>query len=249
MSDRSSDLSSDQKKPLPHISVRLPIPVVDAAFIPLYIGQDKGFFEKHWLQVTLEPWSPELNPIAMVTQKQDTIGIAGGPELFLRGRDKGADIIAFGLLHKNSNFPTILVKEDSPIKTLEDLEGKKVGFYYGHISTDILRELFKENNIVVEEVDVWFNYQLFITDQIDAQRAFTTTAGVTLPAQWINVREISPASYGLVTHGYTFLRTPIRYNNSLTYSRVFILRSVKQRTMRSNIPRKALALLSKETIP
>ena len=199
--------SLDQPTTLQTASVRLPIPVVDGAFAPFYAARDKGFFEKHGLEISLEYGSPELNPVKMVSAGNDEIGVVGGPELFMTGRDKGVKIKAFGLLHKSSNFVCLLTKKQDPPVSLESLNGKDVGFFYGHISTDVLRALFKKEGITVNEVDVGFNYNLFIADKLDAQWAFRPTAGVNLPARGIEVDQISPLSYGIETHGYTLFAT------------------------------------------
>lgn len=85
------------------------------------------------------------------------------------------------------------------------MQNKSVGFFYGHISTDILRMLFKKNNIKVNEVDVGFDYGSLITGSIDAQWAFRSTAGITLPAKGIEVNVISPADYGIRTNGHMII--------------------------------------------
>ena len=187
------------------ISIRLPIPVVDGGFVPYYLAQDKGIFEKYNLKVKLEPGSTELNPVKMVGQGVDQFAIVGGPELLMTARSKNVAIKAIGLLHVNANFVTILTKKDSPYTKLSDLQGKKVGFNYGHISTDVLRSLFLQENITVEEVDVAFNYNLFLADQLPAQWAFTTTAGLTLREKGYEFNDISPADYGIITHGHTII--------------------------------------------
>lgn len=197
----------EKSKDLKEISFRLPIPIVDAAFAPFYIAQDKGFFAKHGLKVKLEPGSAELNPTKMVAQGSDEFGVVGGPELLMTARDKGVPLVGFALLHKDSNFVVILTKRDSKLTKLSDLRDKKVGFFYGHISTDVLRYLFNKDNVNIKEVDVGFDYSQFIAGKIEAQWAFRTTAGITLPAKGVEVNEISPAEYGVVTQGYTLFTT------------------------------------------
>ena len=187
------------------ISIRLPIPVVNGDFSPYYLAQDKGIFEKYNLKVTIEPGSPELNPVKMVGQGVDQFAIIGGPELLMTARANNVAIKAIGLVHVNANFVTILTKKDSPYKKLSDLQGQKVGFNYGHISTDVLRSLFLQENIKVEEVDVGFNYNLLLADKLPAQWAFTTTAGLTLRERDFEFNDISPADYGIVTHGHTII--------------------------------------------
>jgi NitT/TauT family transport system substrate-binding protein len=195
----------NNKGNLTEVSVRLPIPVADGAFAPYYVAQDKGIFEKHGLNVTLEAGSAELNPIKMVDLGKNKFGILGGPELLMTGISKGAKITGIGLLHKNSDFVVILTKKNSKYKTLQELNGQKVGFNIAHISTDVLRSLFIKENIKVEEVDVGFNYNLFIADRIPAQWAFRTTAALTLPTKGVELNIISPADYGIKTHGHTLI--------------------------------------------
>lgn len=187
------------------LSVRLPIPIVDAAFAPFYIAQDKGIFNKYGINVILEVGSAELNPVNMVSQGTDDFGVLGGPELLFTGREMGAGIVGIGILHKDSDFVVLITKQDSDLKELDDINGKEVGFFYGHISTDILRALFIKENIIIEEVDVGFNYNLFIADRLPAQWAFRTTAGLTLPKNGIPLNYISPADYGIETHGHTII--------------------------------------------
>lgn len=197
---------SQSQSPI-NVSVRLAIPVVDASLAPFYLAIDKGFFEKNGLNVKLEPGSPELNPVKMVSQGTDQFGILGGPELLFTARDKGAPLVAITKMHKDGNFVSIVSLKDSGITKVSDLEGKKVGFFYGHISTDILRMLFKKENIQVEEVDVGFDYSQFIAGKLPAQWAFRTTAGITLPAKGVELNFISPTDYGIETQGLIIVTT------------------------------------------
>ena len=81
------------------VTVRLPIPVVDAAFAPYYLANDRGIFEKYNLQVKIEPGSPELNPVRMVDAGSDEFGVVAGPELVMSGRAAGASVpsLVFGV--------------------------------------------------------------------------------------------------------------------------------------------------------
>jgi NitT/TauT family transport system substrate-binding protein len=189
--------------PSTEVSVRLPIPVADTGFAAFYLAVDNGFFKKHGLKVTLQPGSPELNPVKMVSQNTDQFGLLGGPELLLSARNKGAPIIGVALLGKNADFAGIVALKSSGLTKLDQLQGKKVGFFIGHISTDILHMLFKKENIKVEEIDTGFDYGQLISGKIDAEWAFRTTAGIILPAKGVEINFISPADYGIHTHGYT----------------------------------------------
>src|SRR5438046_1436831 len=125
--------------------------------------------------------SKELNPVKTVATNQDTFGVLGGPDTLLVARSKGQPLQAIAVLHRNSNFPCLLALKSSGITKVEQLTGKKVGFFYGHISTDVLRSFLRKTGVKVEEVDVGFDYTQLINGGVAAQWAFTVTAGIDLP--------------------------------------------------------------------
>lgn len=187
------------------VSLRLPIPVPDTGFAPYYLCIDKGICAKHGINLKLEPGSPELNPVKMLSQGTDQFAVVGNPEILFTAKSKGAPILGIALVHRNANFVTLLALKKSNLTQLSDLQNKKVGFFYGHSSTDVLRMLFKKQNIQVQEVDVGFDYGQLITGKLDAQWAFRTTAGISLPAKGVEVVAISPNEYGITTHGQMVL--------------------------------------------
>jgi len=189
------------------VSLRFPIPIVESGQATFYTAQDKGFYAEEGLDVKFEMGSRELNPVKTVATGQDTFGLLGGPDTLLVARSKGQPLKAIAVIHRNSNFPCLLTLKSSGITEVSQLGGKKIGFYYGHISTDVLRNLLHKNNIKYTEVDVGFDYNQFISGQIDAEWAFTVTAGLDLPAKGVEVNVISPADYGIITHGYTIFAT------------------------------------------
>jgi ABC-type nitrate/sulfonate/bicarbonate transport system substrate-binding protein len=185
------------------ISVRFPIPIVESGQATFYLAQDRGFYRDENLDVRFEMGSPELNPVRMVASGQDDFGVLGGPDTLLVARSRGQLLKAIAVLHRDSNFSCLLTLKSSGKTTLQQLNNAKVGFYYGHISTDVLRNVLRKEKVKYTEVDVGFDYNQLVAGQLDAQWAFTVTAGLDLPARGQEVNIISPADYGVVTHGYT----------------------------------------------
>lgn len=189
------------------VSVRLPIPVVEAGQTTFYVAEEKGYYEDQGLDVAFNLGSPETNPVKMVSSGADQFGVLGGPDTLLVARSKGLPLVAIAVIHRDSNFPVILTLKESGITELEQLKGKDIGFFYGHISTDVLHNLLNRYDIEHEEVDVGFDYSQLVAGQIDAEWAFRVTAGLNLPEKGIDVNVISPQDYGINTHGYTIFTT------------------------------------------
>ncbi|HUI41042.1 MAG TPA: ABC transporter substrate-binding protein [Terriglobia bacterium] len=189
------------------VSVRFPIPIVEAGQAPFYVAQDNGYYGDEHLAVSFQMGSRELNPVKTVAIGQDTFGVLGGPDTLLVARSAGQPLKAIAVLHRNSNFSCLITLKSSGITKLAQLQGKKIGFNYGHISTDVLHSLLRRNGIHYTEVDVGFDYNQLIAGKIDAEWAFTVTAGLDLPAKGIEINLINPADYGIVTQGYTLFAT------------------------------------------
>jgi len=125
----------------------------------------------------------------------------------LVARSRGQRLKALAIVHRNSNFTCLITLKASGITKLQQLQGKKIGFYYGHISTDVLHSLLNRTRIKYSEIDVGFDYSQLIAKQIDAEWGFTVTAGLDLPAKGVAISIISPADYGITTQGYTIFAT------------------------------------------
>ncbi len=208
--------NSDKNKTaeLQTINFRLPIPMNEAEFTDFYVAQELGFYKEEGLDLKINLGSPELNPIKMVSSGADDFGLLGGPDTLIVARSKNIPLKAIAVLHKNSNLPILITLKSSGITTVEQLEGKKIGFNYGHISTDVLRTLFKKEDINVQEVDIGMNYNPLIAGQIDASWGFMFTAAINLPAKGIEINIINPSEYGIPVHGYTiFTRDDLIKNN------------------------------------
>jgi ABC-type nitrate/sulfonate/bicarbonate transport system substrate-binding protein len=189
------------------ISVRFPIPIVEAGQTPFYVAQDKGFYASEGLNVTFNMGSQDLNPVKTVSTGQDTLGVLGGPDTLLVARANGLPVKAIAVLQRNSNFSCLITLASSGITRVEQLQGRKIGFNYGHISTDVLHALLHRKGIKYDEVDTGFDYNQLIAKKIDAEWGFTVTAGLDLPARGVSINIISPADYGIVTQGYTIFAT------------------------------------------
>jgi|SRR3989344_2152879 len=227
------------------ISVRLPIPMVEAGQTTFYVADDKGYYADEDLDVQFNLGSPETNPVKMVASGADDFGVLGGPDTLLVARSKGQPLVAIAIVHRNSDFPVILTLKDSGLTKLEDLQNKKIGFFYGHISTDVLHSLLNKYNIQHEEVDVGMDYSQLIAKKIDAEWAFRVTAGLNLPEKGIEVNTISLADYGINTHGYTVFTTEEMIKEHPETVKKFLRATIKGIDTTLENPKEAADILAK----
>ena len=185
------------------VKFRNPIPPITTGQTPLFLAKEKGFFLDQGLDLILEQGSSELNPIKMVAAGKNDFGMVGGPDALVVARAKGLPLKAIATIHRNANFVCLITLKDKNITSLKQLDNQKVGFFYGHISTDVLRPLFSQNGISVDEVNAGFDYSRLLSGELAAQWAFTVRAALQLPMKGVDINVIRPQDYGVNTHGYT----------------------------------------------
>ncbi|MEZ4271766.1 MAG: ABC transporter substrate-binding protein [Myxococcota bacterium] len=185
------------------VHVRFPIPAIEAGQAFFYLALERDLFVQEGLDVQFHLSSRELDPIRSVATGKDLIGVMGGPDAIVAARSRGVPIKAIAVLQRRSNYVCIVSPKDRGIRKVTDLQGKRIGFYYGHISTEILRSWFRQCAVTVEEIDVGWELSPLLVGEVDAMWSFTVVAESDLRARGIEITVLSPADHGIITHGYT----------------------------------------------
>jgi NitT/TauT family transport system substrate-binding protein len=95
------------------------------SFVPLDVGIEAGIFKKNGLDVQIIGFSGGTKMhLALVADSID-IGFGSGPQMILTA--KGAPMIAVAEMAGAPLSFAVIVPYDSPIRTLDDLKGKKIG--------------------------------------------------------------------------------------------------------------------------
>ncbi|SBT88237.1 NitT/TauT family transport system substrate-binding protein [Streptomyces sp. DI166] len=104
------------------------IPIVDVA--PLYLGQEKGFYEKHGLKLKLTSAQGGAAIVPAVVSGQYEFGFSNMTSLMIAQSNKvPVRAIANGIAstgEDGKDFGALTVKGDSPLKSPSELEGKNV---------------------------------------------------------------------------------------------------------------------------
>lgn len=188
---------------LAQVSIRFPIPAVRPSLGPFLVADEMGWYAEKGISVRFDYGGESTNPVAMVLSGTNEIGVMGGPDTVLIAIGKGAPLVILAIMHKDSNMPCIITKKSSGIKSIQQLQDKKVGIFNGHISTDVLRAWFRKEGVAVREVGVGYDYSQFLAGHIDAQWAFTTAAAVELAEKGEKINVLNPSESGIYTHGFT----------------------------------------------
>ena len=120
------------------------------ASLPLFVAEEKGFLEQEGIEY-------EAIPTASSNQLVDGI-VAGNLDCFiessavpvlaleLQSPDK-LKVFSVSEITPQTPFDTLLVKENSTIKTLSDVSGKRIGVFPGSTATNLLKKYLTDKGI------------------------------------------------------------------------------------------------------
>ena len=94
-------------------------------FTPLDVGIQTGIFAKHGLEIEASAFNGDAKMQQGLTSDSIDVGIGGGPGMAFMV--KGAPAKAVGAMAGIPRNMAVMVGYDSPIKTVDDLKGKKLG--------------------------------------------------------------------------------------------------------------------------
>lgn len=109
------------------IRALLPIPNFDESFAPVAVAQELGYFKKEGLDVTIIPVNGSKEVAIQVSAGNADVGLASPADAIIGLQTgKGLDVQYFSNLYYQNIWPLSVV-ENSPIKSVEELKGKKIG--------------------------------------------------------------------------------------------------------------------------
>ena len=137
---------------------------------PLIVAQEKGFFAEEGLDVTLvEPADPN-DPPKLVAAGKAELAVSYQPQLHLHAA-AGLPLVRIGTLVATP-LNTVLVLDESPIRSIADLKGRTVGFSVGGFEDAMLGAMLERHGLGLGDVRlVNVNFSLspsLLSGQVDA---------------------------------------------------------------------------------
>ncbi len=125
--------------------------------LPILVAQEAGFFEKEGLEVELQVPSDTADPLKLAVAGQVDAAVGYEPQTLIAASE-GLDVVAFGRL-MDRPLTCLLFLESGPVKTLQDLSGKRLGYTVPGLM-DLLLETFAAMNGVTDYQTVNVGYSI-----------------------------------------------------------------------------------------
>ncbi len=137
---------------------------------PLIVARDKGYFAAEGLEVDLVAPSDPNAPPKLVAAGEADLAVSYQPQLHVQVA-AGLPLMRVGTLVATP-LNSLVVLDSSPIRTLADLKGKKVGFSVGGFEDALLGAMLAGHGLKLSDVElINVNFALspsLISGQVDA---------------------------------------------------------------------------------
>ena len=179
--------------------------VKNVEFAGSYIADTKGYYKKQGFSgVTLLSGGPTVQQDAVV-QSGKAFACISAPDITSSAINNGADLKIVGAQYQKNPFAVMSLKK-SPIKTPQDMIGKKIGVQATNEA--VWAAFLKANNIDASKIDkvpVQFNPQPLVQGTVDGWFSFFTNEPNTLKLQGVpnTYFLLADYNYPLVSETYT----------------------------------------------
>lgn len=175
--------------------------IPNVQFAPAYLAEDNGYFHAHGIDATIRHHGADEGLFTQLLAGQENLVVATGDEM-IQARAQGMDLVSVGQYY--ASYPVVvIVKEDSPVKTIADLKGLRVGLpgEFGSNWFGLLAALqdagMKREDVQVKAIG-YTQMAALQADQVDAIVGFTNNDSVQLRQVGIKIREIPLTQSGQV---------------------------------------------------
>ena len=126
---------------------------------PLYVALEKGYFFENGLDVKFISPSDPNDPPKLVAAGRGDLAITYQPQLYLQVH-QGLDLVRVGTLIATP-LNSLVVLKDGPIKTIKDLNNKKIGYSIGGFEDVYLNVMLRKYGLTIENVEL-VNVRIFL---------------------------------------------------------------------------------------
>lgn len=212
------------------------------------LGVDKGFYKEEGIELTIGEGQGSGRAVQIVGSKSDTFGLSDGGSV-IAGAAKGAPIQAvMGIMNK-SPF-AVIVRTDSGIKTVKDLEGKTVAATTGEAGLAIFPAVvqankLKEDSVKFLRVDGAAKIVAMLEKRVDAMLGGLENQALLLEQKGMPVTSIAYADIGANTLGLVLHAHKETLEKNPKMVKAFIRATQKSIAYTEKNPEEAIAAIAK----
>lgn len=147
----------------------------------IFWAKDKGYFAKEGLDVSIDQGTGSSATITRIASGTYDAGFGDMNAIIqMAGTKPGQQPVMVYMIYNTPPF-ALIVKKDSPIKSLKDLEGRKMGTPAGGSAGQLFAALAKTNGIDADKVPVvnmqpQLQEQMLVKGDVDFSAIFTVTS-------------------------------------------------------------------------
>ena len=153
-----------------------------------YVAQEKGYFKAEGLDVKIDQGEGSAATITRIASGAYDAGFGDMNAIIQMAATKPGE--APVMVYQIYNRPpfVLVTKASGPIKTIKDIEGKKLGGPAGSATLRLLPSLAKANNLDISKIDILnmapnLQEQMLIQDQVQGSLVFNVTSYMNLIQQ------------------------------------------------------------------
>jgi NitT/TauT family transport system substrate-binding protein len=168
-----------------------------AQFAGYYVAYEKGIYRQHGIDLTLLPGGPEHSAVEALETGRATFTTLWLSTAIQR-QAQGVRLVNLGQIVQRSAL-MLVAKRSAGIRTLQDLDGRRVGVWGGDFRIQPLA-LFRKYHLHVRVVPQAYSVNLFLRDGVEAASAMWYNEYHTILSSGLDPDELFPIffdKYGL----------------------------------------------------
>ena len=183
------------------------IPQANLPFVGVYVADAQGFFEEEGLEVEIQHSAGGGEHLQLLVADEVQVTTQDAGVLMRRRDDPGLPLVSIGLIGQRGQQAYVALA-DSGIDTLEDWEGKRIGFK-GTPPPDLFALLDEAglDETDVEIINVGFDPRVLTEGQVDVYPVFKSNEPDTLARLGFQLNIWDAADFGIPTLGLAYVAT------------------------------------------
>jgi ABC-type nitrate/sulfonate/bicarbonate transport system substrate-binding protein len=213
-----------------------------------YVARDRGIWKKYGLDVSVARGSGSGAAAQAVGNGSFMFGMGATPTVIAQAA-RGLPIACIGQINYDA-LMGVGVLADSPVKTVKDLEGKKLGASvssgeYPFLSLYAQRAGFDLSKVQVVQLDSKVRDRSLVEKLVDGVSAFGTSTIPSLASNGVNVRFLLFRNAGLEFYGQSLTTQPSRVKSDPKLVEAFVAGAMEAIKYAMTNPDEALAVFLK----